>query len=147
MPRGEKLNDPNVRNGFEKNPDNINRNGRPKLLKNVVKDTFLQEFNVKLSHSQANEIISGILGMSRQQLMDYAKDENVPFWISMIAKKAQRDYERGSIHLIEVLMDRVYGKPKETIDSSITIPKAEISLGVVSSPTPLSDSEDAIVLD
>ena len=53
MPRGENLNKGN-RSGFEKNPQNINRNGRPKLLRNVVKDVFLQEFNLGLSHSQAN---------------------------------------------------------------------------------------------
>ena len=37
----------------------------------------------------------------------------------MIAKKATRDYERGSIHLLELLFDRVYGKPKETVDQTI----------------------------
>jgi len=147
MPRGEKLNDPENRAGFDKNPQNINREGRPKLLKNVVKDTFLQEFNVRLSHSQANEIIGTILAMSRKQLVEYAKGEDVPFWISMIAKKAQRDYEKGSIHLIEVLMDRVYGKPKETIDSTVSLPQAEIHIGVVRSSVNLASSEDAIILD
>jgi hypothetical protein len=85
--------------------------------------------------------------MTRTQLMDYAKSDDVPFWISMIAKKAQRDYERGSIHLIEVLMDRVYGKPKETVDTTVSLPKAEIQIGLVQSVTPLSNSEDAIILD
>ena len=147
MPSGEKLKGKAPKNGFDTNSENINRNGRPKLLKNVIKDTFLQEFNVRLSHSQANEIITGILGMTRTQLMDYAKNDDVPFWISMIAKKAQRDYERGSIHLIEVLMDRVYGKPKETVDTTVSLPKAEIQIGLVQSVTPLSNSEDAIILD
>jgi hypothetical protein len=147
MPRGENLKNPELRAGFDKNPENINRNGRPKLLKNVVKDTFLQEFNVRLSHSQANEIISGILAMTRQQLIDFAKDENVPFWISMIAKKAQRDYERGSIHLLEVLMDRVYGKPKETVDTTVSMPQATIQVGVIKSDISTADSEDAIILD
>jgi hypothetical protein len=147
MPRGENLKNPELRAGFDKNPENINRNGRPKLLKNVVKDTFLQEFNVRLSHSQANEIISGILAMTRQQLIDFAKDENVPFWISMIAKKAQRDYERGSIHLLEVLMDRVYGKPKETVDTTVSMPQANIQIGVIKSDISTADSEDAIILD
>jgi len=146
MPRGENLNKGN-RSGFEKNPQNINRNGRPKLLRNVVKDVFLQEFNLGLSHSQANEIISGILAMTREELMNVAKNDQAPFWISMIAKKATRDYERGSIHLLEVLMDRVYGKPKETVDQTVTMPQANIQIGIVPSSVNLADSEDAIILD
>lgn len=146
MPRGENLNKGN-RSGFEKNPQNINRNGRPKLLRNVVKDVFLQEFNLGLSHSQANEIISGILAMTREELMNVAKNDQAPFWISMIAKKATRDYERGSIHLLEVLMDRVYGKPKETVDQTVTMPQANIQIGIVPSTVNLADSEDAIILD
>lgn len=146
MPRGENLNKDN-RAGFDKNPQNINRNGRPKLLKNVVKDVFLQEFNLGLSHSQANEIISGILAMTREELMNVAKNDQAPFWISMIAKKATRDYERGSIHLLEVLMDRVYGKPKETVDQTVTMPQANIQIGIVPSSVNLADSEDAIILD
>ena len=146
MPRGENLNKGN-RSGFEKNQQNINRNGRPKLLRNVVKDVFLQEFNLGLSHSQANEIISGILAMTREELMNVAKNDEAPFWISMIAKKATRDYERGSIHLLEVLMDRVYGKPKETVDQTVTMPQANIQIGIVPSSVNLADSEDAIILD
>ena len=146
MPRGENLNKGN-RSGFEKNPQNINRNGRPKLLRNVVKDVFLQEFNLGLSHSQANEIISGILAMTREELMNVAKNDQAPFWISMIAKKATRDYERGSIHLLEVLMDRVYGKPKEIVDQTVTMPQANIQIGIVPSSVNLADSEDAIILD
>ena len=146
MPRGENLNKGN-RSGFEKNPQNINRNGRPKLLRNVVKDVFLQEFNLGLSHSQANEIISGILAMTREELMNVAKNDEAPFWISMIAKKATRDYERGSIHLLEVLMDRVYGKPKETVDQTVTMPQANIQIGIVPSSVNLADSEDAIILE
>ena len=146
MPRGENLNKGN-RSGFEKNPQNINRNGRPKLLRNVVKDVFLQEFNLGLSHSQANEIISGILAMTREELMNVAKNDEAPFWISMIAKKATRDYERGSIHLLEVLMERVYGKPKETVDQTVTMPQANIQIGIVPSSVNLADSEDAIILD
>jgi hypothetical protein len=44
-------------------------------------------------------------------------------------------------------MDRVYGKPKETVDTTVSLPKAEIQIGLVQSVTPLSNSEDAIILD
>ncbi len=90
-----------------------NPNGRPKKVDTVLKELFLAEYNVKLSQSQTNDIIQSILTKSRAELIDLAKNEELPFWIAMIAKKATRDYERGSIHLLELLFDRVYGKPKE----------------------------------
>jgi hypothetical protein len=34
-------------------------------------------------------------------------------------KKAQRDYEKGSIHILDVLFDRVYGKPKEEVEQTV----------------------------
>ena len=107
-----------------------NPNGRPKKVENVLKEFFLSEYNIKLSSSQTNEIIKGILSKSRSELVDLAKNEDLPFWVSMIAKKATRDYEKGSIHLLELLFDRVYGKPKETIDQNITEKSIKITLNL-----------------
>lgn len=107
-----------------------NPNGRPKKVENVLKEFFLSEYNVKLSSSQTNEIIKGILSKSRSELVELAKNEDLPFWVSMIAKKATRDYEKGSIHLLELLFDRVYGKPKETLESTITEKSIKITLNL-----------------
>lgn len=107
-----------------------NPNGRPKKVENVLKEFFLSEYNIKLSSSQTNEIIKGILSKSRSELIELAKNEDLPFWISMIAKKATRDYEKGSIHLLELLFDRVYGKPKETLESTITEKSIKITLNL-----------------
>ena len=96
-----------------------NPNGRPKKVDTILKEIFLDEYNVRLSKSQTEEIIKNILTKSRSELIELAKNDDLPFWVSMIAKKATRDYERGSIHLLELLFDRVYGKPKETVDQNI----------------------------
>ena len=133
--------------GFGSHPENINRNGRPKALRNVIKDLFIEEFNVQLSSSQANEMIMAMLCMTERQVSELGERDDVPFWLKMISKKMERDLSRGSIHLMEVLFDRVYGKPKETIDTTVTLPKAEIHVATISSPIDLSNSEDAIILD
>jgi hypothetical protein len=96
-----------------------NPNGRPKKVDTILREVFLAEYNVKLSKSQTEEIIKGILCKSRTELIELAKNDDLPFWIAMIAKKATRDYDKGSIHLLELLFDRVYGKPKETVDQNI----------------------------
>jgi len=105
-----------------------NPNGRPKKVETILREVFLDEYNTKLTNGQAQDIIKGLLTKSRSELVELAKNDELPFWIAMIAKKATRDYERGSIHLIELLFDRVYGKPKETIDQNIEQKTIKVTL-------------------
>jgi hypothetical protein len=105
-----------------------NPNGRPKKISTIIYDVFLQEHNIKLSKAQTEEIIKSILSRNKTELIELAKNDQLPFWISLIAKKAQMDFERGSIELIEKLFDRVYGKPKETIDQTIEAKTFNVTL-------------------
>jgi hypothetical protein len=107
-----------------------NPNGRPKNVETILREVFLAEYNVKLSSGQTNDIIQCILSKSRSELIELAKNDELPFWIAMIAKKATRDYERGSIHLLELLFDRVYGKPKETQHQTIESKNFTITLNL-----------------
>jgi hypothetical protein len=114
-----------AKKGEVRNPD-----GRPKKVETILKEVFLAEYNVKLSAGQTNDIIQSILSKSRSELIELAKNDELPFWIAMIAKKATRDYERGSIHLLELLFDRVYGKPKETQHQTIESKNFTITLNL-----------------
>jgi hypothetical protein len=114
-----------AKKGEVRNPD-----GRPKKVETILKEVFLAEYNVKLSAGQTSDIIQSILTKSRTELIELAKNDQLPFWISMIAKKATRDYERGSIHLLEILFDRVYGKPKETQHQTIESKNFTITLNL-----------------
>ena len=96
-----------------------NPKGRPKKIENLLNDYFLDEHNVKLSKSQTQYIIKTILGKTRKELVDLAKNDDLPFWVALIVNKAQRDFKKGSMHVLDVLFDRVYGKPKEEIDQNI----------------------------
>ena len=95
-----------------------NPNGRPKKIENILKDHFLAEHNLKLSKSQAQDMIKVILGKTREELVDLAKNNELPFWVALIVKKAQKDYMKGSIHILDVLFDRVYGKPEQGMEIS-----------------------------
>ena len=106
---------PAWKKGESGNPD-----GRPKKIENVLTDYFLAEHNLKLTKSQSQDIIRTILGKTKSELMELAKNDELPFWVSLIAKKATRDFEKGSIHILYVLFDRVYGKPKEEVDHVIS---------------------------
>lgn len=96
-----------------------NPKGRPKKVETIIKEYFSEEHGVLLSKTQSQDIIKAILGKTRKELIELAKDEDLPFWISLIAKKAQRDFEKGSLHILDVLFDRVYGKPKEEVEQTI----------------------------
>jgi hypothetical protein len=119
-----------------------NPNGRPKKMETVLKEFFFDEHNLKLSKSQVHDIITNILSKSRNELVELAKRDELPFWVSLIARKAQRDYEKGSIHILDVLFDRVYGKPKEEV--SQTVQKVRIfkpiDLSVQEDDSPEEDS-------
>ena len=92
--------------------------GRPKKVETVLKNYFFDEHNLKLSKTQTQDIIRVILGKTRSELVELAKDDQLPFWVSIIVNKAQRDYKKGSMHVLDVLFDRVYGKPKEEIETT-----------------------------
>ena len=99
--------------------ETMNPNGRPKGINKVIEEHFLQEHNLKLSKSQTQDIIKNILGKTRNELVELAQNDELPFWIALIANKAQRDFKKGSIHILDVLFDRVYGKPKEEVEQTI----------------------------
>lgn len=96
-----------------------NPNGRPKSMEAILKEYFLADHNMKLSKSQTSDIIQVILGKSQKELVQLAQNDELPFWIMLIAKKAQKDFDKGSIHILDVLFDRVYGKPKEEVSQTI----------------------------
>jgi len=111
--------------GFKDHPERINKKGAPKKIESLLKEHFLEEHNLKLSKSQTQDIIKNILGKTRSQLIELSKNDELPFWIALIANKAQRDFKKGSIHILDVLFDRVYGKPKEEVEQTVNGGKPE----------------------
>jgi len=111
-----------------------NPNGRPKKVETILKEHFLSEHNVKLTKSQTQDIVKTLLSKTRSELMELAKDESLPFWVALIANKASRDFKKGSIHILDVLWDRVYGKPKEEVEQTINGGKPEIIEVVIHRP-------------
>ena len=91
----------------------------------IFQAVLQDETGMKLSKSQMQDLVKLILGKTKAELLELANNDDLPFWVSLIANKASRDYKKGSMHVLELLFDRVYGKPKEEVQNknsgSITI--------------------------
>lgn len=123
MPNPKNIIDNQYQKGQSGNP-----NGRPKKIQTILKDYFLDEHNIRLTKTQMQDMIMVILGKNKKELIELAKNDSLPFWVSLIAKKAERDFSKGSIHILDVLFDRVYGKPKEEVNQ--TVQQVEIFKGI-----------------
>lgn len=96
-----------------------NPNGRPKKVETILKEIFLSEYNVKLSKCQATDIMKVILTKTKSEIIALAKDDNLPFWISMIVNKASKDFKKGSIEILEKIFNMAYDNSKETLEVTI----------------------------
>lgn len=91
-----------------------NINGRPKNIEKVLKEFFFAEHNIKLSSSQVNEIYRVLLSKTKAELIDMSKNNDLPFWIALIINTININFKKGSMDVLDKLLDRVYGKAKET---------------------------------
>ena len=88
-----------------------NPNGRPKKY-----ITLLREQGYKLS--EINDTIQVMLQMGVDELKDVWDNPKATILEKTIANAMRKSLEKGSLYSLETLLTRVYGKPKETIDTN-----------------------------
>lgn len=95
--------------GFDKNPQNINRNGRPK--KPVL---CMKTEGYKLA--EINDTIQAMCSMDLDQLRKIWDNPKATVLEKTLAAALRKGIEKGSLLNVETLLNRVYGKPKENVD-------------------------------
>lgn len=95
--------------GFDKNPQNINRNGRPK--KPVLS---MKTEGYKLA--EINDTIQAMCSMDLDQLNKLWNNPKATVLEKTLAAALRKGIEKGSLLNVETLLNRVYGKPKENVD-------------------------------
>ena len=110
----DKLDNLKKANGFDKNPQNINQNGRPKKVVTKLKE-------LGYSKDDVNQTYMNMMGMTRQELEAIDKDKSGTYTIAeqIIAGALVKAHDKNSLFNIETLVTRVHGKPKETVDQNI----------------------------
>ena len=84
-----------------------NPNGRPKKYV-----TLLKEQGYKLS--EVNDTIQTIMAMDMNELKAVWDNPKATVLEKTIANALRKSLEKGSLYSIDTLLNRVYGKPKET---------------------------------
>lgn len=97
---------------FDANPNNINRNGRPKSKTRLVIEELEAQGIHGIRQIDVVDIYEQLLDSSRDQLTKIANDETKPM-ITRIASKQllAKDWWK----ITADMLDRVHGKPKQTV--------------------------------
>lgn len=90
-----------------KKGETLNPNGRPKKYV-----TLLKEQGYKLS--EVNDTIQTIMAMDLGELKSVWDNPKATILEKTIANALRKSLEKGSLYSIDTLLNRVYGKPKET---------------------------------
>ena len=100
-------------NGFQKNPQNINRNGRPrKMIADVIAE--LEKQGIKAAtKSDIMDIYMRLINMEIQELEQIVKDPTQPVLVRIVGKNI---LSGKGFDTIEKMLDRSIGKAEQKTD-------------------------------
>lgn len=112
-----------------------NPNGRPRKYVSLLKE---QGYKV----SEINDTIQAMMSMDLEELKSVWDNPKATVLEKTIAAAMRKSLEKGSLYSLETLLTRVYGKPKETIDTNNkTELTGKIQVEVITSGIPLANRE------
>ena len=84
-----------------------------------------EKFSVTFSKKDFYDIYQTLASMTRKELIELREDENTPVFMISLINAIDRDCAEGNNKTIEMMFDRLFGKPAQTTD--ITTGGKEIS--------------------
>lgn len=90
-----------------------NPKGRPRKYVSLLKE---QGYKI----SEINDCIQAMMAMTLSELKEVWDNPQATVLEKTIAAAMKKSIEMGSLYSIETLLDRVYGKPKETVDNTVS---------------------------
>lgn len=99
--------------GFDANPQNINRNGRPRKLVGTV-NKELEEKGVKeASSEQIKSCYLRLINLEIEELQSMVEDKEQPVLIRVVGKNI---LSGKGFEIIDKILDRSIGKPTQQTD-------------------------------
>jgi hypothetical protein len=117
-----------------------NPNGRPRKFVCLLKDMGYTKQDI-------NTTIQNMMAMSISELAEVFKDDNATVLEKTIANAIKRGIEKGTLYSMETLLTRVYGQPKQEIESKNENLNKNIQVEIIKSDAPIASSEKDISLD
>ena len=84
-----------------------NANGAPRKLISTLSQ-------LGYTNRQISDTMLNILALTKAELQSIASDENFTMLERLIANAVIKDFSKGSLWNLEIILNRAIGKPKET---------------------------------
>lgn len=105
------MNDENLK-PFVKADPRINRKGRPKKLVSTVLDELAAEGYVPITKAQVEMTYKNMISLGEDKLREIGMNKELPMIFRILAREILKT--RG-FDVVERMIDRVHGKPKENL--------------------------------
>ena len=117
-----------------------NPNGRPRKFVCQLKDMGYNKQDI-------TQTIENMMAMTIKELAEVFKDENATALEKTVANAIKRGIDKGTLYSIETLLNRVYGQPKQEVESKNENINLNTTVEIIKSNAPLSSNEKDISLD
>ena len=101
-------------NGLKKNPQNINRKGRPKNSFSLLNDSLKAQGYEPLTKGALHEAYSLILSLDESKIIEIREDENQPFAVRLIIQELTDKNSRGKT--LQDMRNYLFGTATERIE-------------------------------
>jgi hypothetical protein len=117
-----------------------NPNGRPRKFVCQLKDMGYNKQDI-------TQTIENMMAMTITELAEVFKDDNSTVLEKTVANAIKRGIEKGTLYSMEILLNRVYGQPKQEVESKNENINLNTTVEIIKSDSPLSSNEKDISLD
>ncbi|HMG66090.1 MAG TPA: DUF5681 domain-containing protein [Chitinophagaceae bacterium] len=89
-----------------------NPNGRAKSWVTLAK-------KIGYKKSEAADCARSLLSLSHDELIEHESDPDISVLEKIICKALMKDIKKGSLRNLNIVMDRIFGKPKQEVDMGL----------------------------
>jgi hypothetical protein len=102
----------------EKREEHLNKFLANRNNKGAPRKLFSKALGLGYTKSEAISTIEVLLTFTEKELATVLATEEATILEKIVAKALVKSYEKGSLYSIETLFNRVYGLPKQSIETS-----------------------------